>query len=254
MNLTFVFGVPRMRRNSFQLLVSLAFIGIGLSLLPGCKKDIKDTPEETPVPVETPLVLQSIDPREGFNDQPVAVALTGKGFVNGATVYLGATAIPQVAFVSSSVLRVVIPPGQEPGDYDMKVVNPGGKESTLKAIFRMSKPQPKEIICDLENVYFDFDASSLSESARTVLQREADCLRKKGYTKLEVSGHADERGSTDYNIALGEHRAVEVKNYLTSLGLSGIVTISYGEEKPLDLSGGEAAWSKNRRAELRIVQ
>ena len=101
-------------------------------------------------------------------------------------------------------------------------------------------------------VYFDYDKSELTSSARKALEDNARCIQEKGFTKVKIEGHADERGSTEYNLALGQRRADSVKKYLTNLGVSSsaLRTISYGEEQPLENGAGEAIWSKNRRAEL----
>ncbi len=106
-----------------------------------------------------------------------------------------------------------------------------------------------------QTVHFDFNMSDLQPQAREVLDTFAKCMQKNADWKLTIEGHCDERGTTDYNLALGERRASSVKDYMARLGVekSRIKTISYGEEKPLDPASTEAAWAKNRRAEL-VVQ
>ena len=102
-------------------------------------------------------------------------------------------------------------------------------------------------------IYFDFDKSELRDDARNTLSQNADWLKKSYNTAvIEIEGHCDERGSDEYNLALGESRALAAKNYLVSLGvpMDQLGTISYGEEVPLDLSGTEEAWAKNRRVEI----
>ncbi len=108
------------------------------------------------------------------------------------------------------------------------------------------------IALSLDNVfYFDFDKSQLRVDVRAALDEHAAYLRNKtGIVRLE--GHADERGTREYNLALAERRARAIANYLSIQGVSNsqIETISYGEEKPAALGHSEAAWSKNRRVEL----
>jgi peptidoglycan-associated lipoprotein len=102
--------------------------------------------------------------------------------------------------------------------------------------------------------YFDFDKSQLRVDVRAALDEHAAYLRNKtGMVRLE--GHADERGTREYNLALAERRARAISNYLSIQGVSAsqIETISYGEEKPAALGHSEAAWSKNRRVELIYV-
>jgi len=101
-------------------------------------------------------------------------------------------------------------------------------------------------------VYFDFDTSSVSSQFSTLLDAHATYLRANPSVKVLVEGHADERGTPEYNIALGERRSKAVSRYLEGLGVnaSQIESVSYGEEKPLDNSRTEAGFSKNRRAVL----
>lgn len=110
----------------------------------------------------------------------------------------------------------------------------------------------KATIADLTRVYFEFDSYVLTGEARTTLQQNATVLRNAPYLKVQVDGHCDERGSDDYNLALGERRAQATVDYLVSLGVDGsqLTTNSYGEMMPLDPGHDESAWSKNRRAEF----
>lgn len=104
----------------------------------------------------------------------------------------------------------------------------------------------------LENIYFDFDQFSLTKEAREILQKHGAWLSAHpGYT-LVIEGHCDDRGTTEYNLALGERRAAETMKFLVALGVdkSRMKTISYGEEKPLDPAETEEAWAKNRRAQF----
>jgi peptidoglycan-associated lipoprotein len=106
----------------------------------------------------------------------------------------------------------------------------------------------------LKDVYFNFDRSDLSSKAYETLSENARLLRKFSQVKIQIEGHCDERGSTSYNLALGEKRAAAVRNYLISLGISPerLSTISYGEEMPADPEHHEGAWAKNRRSHMII--
>jgi peptidoglycan-associated lipoprotein len=101
-----------------------------------------------------------------------------------------------------------------------------------------------------DTVYFDTDRYDIDGEDRAVLQSQAEWLRQYPNVRVTVEGHADERGTRDYNIALGERRANSAKNYLASLGIdpSRISTVSYGKEKPVALGSNESAWAQNRRA------
>jgi len=105
-----------------------------------------------------------------------------------------------------------------------------------------------------EDIYFDFDAASLNASAQDVLQRKAMWLRDNQMVSVVVEGHCDERGTTEYNLALGDRRAQSTKAFLVDLGISPsrVTTISYGEEMPVDTGNNEEAWAKNRRAHFSI--
>jgi peptidoglycan-associated lipoprotein len=107
---------------------------------------------------------------------------------------------------------------------------------------------------DLVRIYFDFDQYVLTDSAKDQLAINAKLLKAAPAVKVKVEGHCDERGSDEYNLALGEKRALATKNYLVSLGVatSRLSVISYGEEMPLDSTTSEAAWAKNRRAEFKV--
>ncbi len=100
-----------------------------------------------------------------------------------------------------------------------------------------------------DRVFFGFDRFDLSPEARDVLERQSDWLKRFPVITITVAGHSDERGTREYNLALGERRANSVKNYLVALGVDSnrIRTVSYGKEQPVDPRSAEAAWSKNRR-------
>jgi peptidoglycan-associated lipoprotein len=107
----------------------------------------------------------------------------------------------------------------------------------------------------LKDVYFDYDKYDIRPGDMAILKENATLLKKYPTVKIQIEGHCDERGTNEYNLALGERRANSTKNYLISLGIPSdrISTISYGEEKPLDPSHREEAWAKNRRAHTIIV-
>ncbi len=106
---------------------------------------------------------------------------------------------------------------------------------------------------NLGRIHFDFDQYTLTTVAKDQLASNAALLKAAPAVKIQIEGHCDERGSDEYNLALGEKRALATKNYLVSLGVAvdRMNIISYGEELPLDSADSEAAWAKNRRAEFK---
>jgi peptidoglycan-associated lipoprotein len=113
----------------------------------------------------------------------------------------------------------------------------------------------RELVSVGDTVYFAFDSYSLDERAQGTLDRQASVLMKSGSTPVTIEGHADERGTREYNLALGERRASAVKDYLVAYGVSPgrLRTISYGEERPAASGSSEADWAKNRRAVTAVV-
>jgi len=104
----------------------------------------------------------------------------------------------------------------------------------------------------LQPVYFDYDRFDLRPDARQALQGNADLIKQAPGVMILIEGHCDERGTQEYNLALGEKRALSVRQYLMNLGISGnqLITISYGKERPADPRSNEEAWARNRRAEF----
>ncbi len=107
----------------------------------------------------------------------------------------------------------------------------------------------------LKDIYFDFDKYDIRPQDASVLKENAALLMKYPNVKIQIEGHCDERGTIEYNLALGERRANNCKNYLISLGIPGnrISAISYGKERPVDPGHNEEAWAKNRRAHTVIL-
>lgn len=106
-----------------------------------------------------------------------------------------------------------------------------------------------------DRVFFDLDKSDLKPEARRTLERQAAWLKQYGNVAVTIEGHCDERGTEEYNRALGERRALAVREYLVRLGVQGsrVRTISYGFDRPVDPGHNESAWSKNRRGEFIIL-
>jgi peptidoglycan-associated lipoprotein len=107
------------------------------------------------------------------------------------------------------------------------------------------------MVAGLQDIHFDFDKYNIRQGDAAVLKKDSEWL-KANPGKVRIEGHCDERGTVEYNLALGQRRADSTKNYLMTLGIekSRLETISYGKERPLDPGHNEGAWAKNRRAHL----
>ncbi|MBN2496138.1 MAG: peptidoglycan-associated lipoprotein Pal [Deltaproteobacteria bacterium] len=146
----------------------------------------------------------------------------------------------------------------ERGKWDCELQRAAQAASPAKERAPEEPPEREAIDLDAEagtglvTVYFAFDRALLSDEARQALQRNYDFLERHASLAVRIEGHCDERGSTEYNLALGERRALAVRNYLIQLGIQPerLEPISFGEERPADPGSGEDAWARNRRSEL----
>jgi peptidoglycan-associated lipoprotein len=107
---------------------------------------------------------------------------------------------------------------------------------------------------EAEGIYFDFDKSEIKAEAKAILEKKAAWLRANPSYKVKIEGNCDERGTNEYNLALGDRRAKAAQKYLNALGISmdRMSTISYGEEKPACTEKSEKCWSKNRRDDFKL--
>lgn len=134
--------------------------------------------------------------------------------------------------------------GKQPG-VDTSGADRGGKPAMDPL------DDPNSLLAE-RTIYFDFDSSSIREEYRDVIAAHAEYLANHSGKSIALEGHADERGSREYNIALGERRAGSVSSLMSAQGarLSQMDLVSYGEERPLDSASNESAWAKNRRVEI----
>jgi len=114
---------------------------------------------------------------------------------------------------------------------------------------------PEDFIVSVgDRVFFGYDSAELDSDAKELLQAQAAWLKQYSKTSITIEGHCDERGTREYNLALGERRAQAVKNYLNGLGvgISSMSTISYGKERPAVVGSNDDAWSQNRRSVTKV--
>ncbi len=154
-----------------------------------------------------------------------------------ALVLVPACAKKQVAPVEQPVEEVAPPPVTTPIEQPPVV-----------------EEKPVEVIISLEDIFFDFDKYAIGDEGKLALARNAQILLTHADKKLIVEGHCDERGTNEYNMALGEKRAKAAVDFLTTYGIGAdrITWISYGEEKPFAMGHDDAAWAQNRRAHFVI--
>jgi peptidoglycan-associated lipoprotein len=131
------------------------------------------------------------------------------------------------------------------------VTSTAGKDLNAMAIDDINKPENSP----LKPIYFLYDSDEIDDASKKILEANASVLKQYSTWVITVEGHCDERGTAEYNLALGDRRALSAKNYLMSLGIAAdrLRTVSYGKEFPFDPGHDEGAWTKNRRAHFMLV-
>ncbi|MEW6324594.1 MAG: peptidoglycan-associated lipoprotein Pal [Nitrospirota bacterium] len=156
------------------------------------------------------------------------------------------TGCPKKPSQTTTPIEQVKPPvtGTQPGAEAPGIETPSVQEEELAGV---GKP-----IAALKPIYFDYDKSDIRDDMKPVLEENARWLLANASVKAQVEGHCDERGTNDYNLALGSRRAESVKRHLIALGVpaSRLSTISYGEERPVCSQSDETCYSRNRRAQF----
>jgi peptidoglycan-associated lipoprotein len=220
----------------------------------GCKKTPPKAPEPPPTtptpPPAKPTVSIQASPTSINKGQSTTLSWT-------STDATQLTVAPDVGSVNAQGSTTVSP--ADSTTYTITASGPGGSaDSSVRVTVNTPPPPPpvQEQAPDyarlfLENVkdaYFDFNKADIRTDARQALGQTADFLRKYPQIKANIEGHCDERGSTEYNIALGDRRAAAVKNYLVQLGIAAdrLTTVSYGKEKPFCTESNEECWQRNR--------
>jgi peptidoglycan-associated lipoprotein len=160
---------------------------------------------------------------------------------------------PEVGAVTAQGSTKVSP--SDSTTYTVTATGPGGSASATATVSVNAPPPPppppapEPDFKEVRDAYFDYDKADIRPDARASLSTTADFLKKYPSIKVTIEGHCDERGSTEYNLGLGDRRANAVKQYLVSLGISAdrMGTVSFGKEKPFCMEHNEACWQQNRR-------
>jgi peptidoglycan-associated lipoprotein len=220
----------------------------------GCKKKpVATTPPPAPAPAPAPAqptVTLSADPSAIDKGDSSTLSWTSTNATQ-------LTIAPEVGTVTAEGSTKVTPSAST--TYTITASGPGGSANatarvTVNTPAPPVEPAPAEdpnaiFLREVRDAYFDFNKADIRADAREALAKTAEYLRNNPGVRVTVEGHCDERGSTEYNLALGDRRAGAVKQYLVSLGISAdrISTVSFGKEKPFCTQSNEACWQQNRR-------
>jgi peptidoglycan-associated lipoprotein len=166
------------------------------------------------------------------------------------------TIAPEVGAVTAQGTTKVTP--SDSTSYTITATGPGGSANATASVTVNAPPPPPPppgpsddelFLKEVRDAYFDYDKADLRPDARAALSKTADFLKNYPRFKVTIEGHCDERGSTEYNLGLGDRRASAVKQYMVSLGISAdrVNTVSFGKEKPFCNESNESCWQQNRR-------
>src|SRR5262250_1093118 len=236
-------------RPFYRACVLTAFAAAALTV--GCgKKPIQTRPEPAPAPpAARPTVTLQANPTTINKGDASTLSWSSTNATQ-------LTISPEVGAVAPEGSTKVTP--SDSTTYTITASGPGGSaDSTVRVTVSApaAPPPPTNATMDelflkeVQDAYFDLDKADIRSDARSALGKTADFLRNYPQIKVVVEGHCDERGSTEYNLALGDRRAAAVKQYLVSLGIGAdrMSTVSYGKEKPFCMVSNEDCWQKNRR-------
>lgn len=230
------------------------------AIVSGCHKQVAATP---PAPAPAPPPAQ---PTVTLNASPASVN-------PGQTVTLSWTSTNATDLDIQPGVGKVAPQGQTPVNptasttYTITATGAGGS-ATATAHVDVNAPAPAPTPApaqpnlsqlfaqNVQDAFFDLDKSDLRDDARAALTKDAEFLRSYPQVHVSIEGHCDERGSTEYNLGLGQRRAEAAKNYLISLGISAdrMETTSWGKERPVCMDHNEECWQRNRRAHFVLAQ
>ena len=154
-----------------------------------------------------------------------------------------------------ATITAPVPPSSSPRSSNTAAATPETATLSESQLFERMTLEQLNASQPLNDVFFGYDQNVLRDDARQILQRDAQWLAKWPQTKIRIDGHCDERGTTEYNLALGDQRAITVRDYLLGLGINAdrIQTVSLGRESPFCTSTGESCWAQNRRGHFVIT-
>jgi len=206
---------------------------------------------------ESQFQVAAIDPGFGPEGTVFDVSVYGSGFTQSARVRFGDSEAVRVQSVDENTLMATVPP-LTPGVFDVTVINSDGAAQTLRNAMNIEQTMhtEPEVVCGPSTIFFGFNSDVMEPESSRVLESFLSCTNQPGYigNRVIFEGHTDERGTTEYNIALGNRRADGVRHLAISQGLSpsSSIAVSYGEERPEAGGHDEQSWSRNRRVEIRV--
>jgi peptidoglycan-associated lipoprotein len=219
----------------------------------GCAKKPVAPPPAPPAPAPAPA-----HPTVTLQASPTSVNKGDSSTLSwNSTDATQLTIVPEVGAVTAQGSTKVTP--SDSTTYTITATGPGGSTSATASVTVNAPPPPPPpppqptldelFLKEVRDAYFDYDKADLRPDARAALSQTADFLKNYPQLKVTIEGHCDERGSTEYNLGLGDRRASAVKQFLVSSGISAdrLSTVSYGKEKPFCMESNESCWQQNRR-------
>jgi peptidoglycan-associated lipoprotein len=245
----------RIRFGNAMLLGLLSFLVVSA----GCSHKVANNPPAPP-PAAAPPAQPTVTLQASRNDISRGQSVTLRWSATNAT---SVSVTPEVGSVAAEGTTNVAP-GQST-TYTATAMGPGGS-ATASARVTVTVPAPaaaaprqpslEELFTkEVQDAFFDYDKAGIRDDARSALAKTAEFLRSYPQVAVVIEGHCDERGSTEYNVALGDRRDDAAKEFLLSQGIAGdrIQTVSYGKERPFCTQSNEACWQQNRRAHFRMA-
>jgi peptidoglycan-associated lipoprotein len=235
-------------RALFGILIAIAAMGAA------CKKPAPQAPPPPPPPAAQPPARPTVNLQASPTSIQRGQSTTLTWSSTNAT---SLTLSPGIGAVSAEGSQTVSP--QDSITYTITATGPGGSADASVQVSVSVPPPPvatheptlqEQFDNEVKDAFFDYDKADIRADAREALSQTAQFLRSHPQVKVVVEGHCDERGSTEYNLALGDRRAASAKQYLVSLGIGAdrMETVSYGKERPFCTASTEECWQQNRRA------
>jgi peptidoglycan-associated lipoprotein len=219
----------------------------------GCKHTVKTPPSAPPPPPPAPA-----RPTVTLQASPTSINKGESSTLTwNSTDATQLSIAPEVGAVTAQGSTKVTP--SDSTTYTITATGPGGSATATAAVSVNAPPPPPPptpepsidelFLKEVQDAYFDYDKADIRPDAREALSKTADFLKAHPSVKVTIEGHCDERGSTEYNLGLGDRRASATKQYLVSLGVTAdrMTTVSFGKEKPFCMEHNETCWQQNRR-------